>query len=137
MDKTKIEKRLSDILENEPTLTKWGFHIPEWGGVEKIEAGRDELRGALDEIKSVVDWIEANTIKTVEIDQRLTSYSWKHVCERDMKTYVANGVFIAAALIFECQYEMDGPNACFNLALRLRFRERGQLSGSIEHGYHR
>lgn len=72
------------------------------------------------EFSSAVEWLlgydALNRRKTIYTGA--SSYTWKHVAERDLDTYISNGAFICAALYLNYKMQRQGktsPNAYFNL----------------------
>jgi len=68
------------------------------------------------------DWIKTRRIRKT-INRQHTSYFFKHVIEAfrrdhwDVNSYTYNGAFIAAAVGLGLQYEIEVPNAMFNIGV--------------------
>lgn len=78
--------------------------------------------------------------KSKTVSRKATSYGYKHDAERfheavdpDGNPYVANGMFIAAALHLGFTVKRDGqsPNAFINIAAPKTLRSRSNLAGSL------
>ena len=102
---SKFEDKIKEVQAKHPTLTQFGF------------GGEGEIR--LDAVNLCAEWL----LKHDGLDRRKTintassSYGLKHVVERVMGQYVANGEFICAALVlgYKMKKLKDNPNAYFNI----------------------
>jgi len=109
------------VMQLEPTLSELGFGANHLRNAtrdqraEEIAKMRIELLKDFDIFQKVSQWIESNTITRKTINNEYSSYSWKHVAENKIGTYVPNGVFIAAAINVGLKYRREPPNAYFNL----------------------
>jgi hypothetical protein len=113
------KESITNLLKNHPRLTVEGYDAV---GVLIGQENTDDLiskqKELLEEtrlfnIHKVVCWIEENLYKADHISQ-FSSYTWKHICEKNIGSYVTNGEFIAAALFLGCNFEGKG-NLYFNL----------------------
>lgn len=93
---------LEKILQKEPTLTP--------NGIEKTITGDKFDAEHLRQIETCIEWLK--TKKTQKnINRKAGSYGIKHIIERELKTYVCNGAFIAAVIYLGIPYENAGtPN---------------------------
>jgi hypothetical protein len=98
-----LEEIIKDVQQKNPTLTQFGF-----GGKGDIRPRAVEL--CIQWIL-IVDGLERR--KTV--NEKRSSYSYKHDVERHFNEYVANGEFICAALYLGYKMKVRGPNAWFNI----------------------
>jgi hypothetical protein len=98
-----LEEIIKDVQQKNPTLTQFGF-----GGKGDIRPRAVEL--CIQWIL-IVDGLERR--KTV--NEKRSSYSYKHDVERHFNEYVANGEFICAALHMNHKIKIDGLNAYFNI----------------------
>jgi len=131
--KAKIRRRnpmnkldLERVMAKEPTLNIIGFglsnlkrYTPEERKKELAER-REELLRQIDVCNKVCDWLKEKAKERATINRNMGSYGWKHVVENENEvgTYVANGVFIAAAIHCGFKYQLvspDSPNAYFNI----------------------
>lgn len=81
---------------------------------------RADLIGQLDTCRKVATWLKQCTKAEARINRKCGSYTWKHIVEKELGTYVSNGAFIAAAIYcgYKCEpiKEDENPNAYFNIA---------------------
>jgi len=86
-----------------PELTQFGF------------GGKGEIRP--EAVDLCVQWLlhfdGLERRKTV--NEKLGSYTLKHIVERHYDTYIANGEFICAALYLGYKMKIRKPNAWFNI----------------------
>jgi hypothetical protein len=119
----RLKRVFGEVLDREPTLNMYGFgpsRLSTKTAAERQEeahAWRDELRQAAANVIEVHQWLRENVrpIKT----PKQGSYGMKHVVERAIGRYVANGELIAAALM--TGYPMgpvEGPNTVFGMSQR-------------------
>lgn len=100
-----FEDKIKEVQAKHPTLTQFGF------------GGTGEIR--LDAVNLCTEWL----LKHDGLDRRKTinpnscSYTLKHVVERVMGQYVANGEFICAALVlgYKMTKPKNSPNVYFNI----------------------
>ena len=80
----------------------------------------------MSEVKKIQDWILPYLDKANKINKKHTSYGIKHIIEKELGEYVANGDCIAAFILSGYKYEISGPNAFFNIDQRVYniYRER-------------
>ena len=80
---------LQEIFAKVPTLTP--------NGIESKLTGDKFDDDYLEQINTCIEWLE--TKKTQKTLNRISSsYGIKHIIERELKTYVCNGAFIAAVI---------------------------------------
>jgi hypothetical protein len=97
---------IDKVCEKYPDLTGFGF-----GGKGNIDPT---------EVQTCIEWLLAHDAldRRKTINTGRTSYSWKHVVEREKDKYISNGAFICAALYlgYKMKRVNDGsPNAFFNI----------------------
>lgn len=128
-----IEIRLAITMSKEPQLSFFGIGVygeenlsrEEYLG--KLRELRNELRRNSQRVEQVANWLRSNVMPVKTINTKRTSYGLKHITERHLKTYIGNGVFIAAALVEGYQYQIlcGGPNVSFGMSERsLKVLER-------------
>ena len=110
---------MSDILEEHPTLSGNGWRDGS-KSEEKFQADRDWMLSeyALSQFKFACDWVSLMEPQ-IKINPDAHSYALKHKAERYFRTYIANGIFIAAALHFGFRFKLSGrdnPNCRFNMS---------------------
>ncbi|WP_434317521.1 hypothetical protein [Leifsonia sp. P73] len=128
------ERELVVLMDREPSLNMFGFGPGDFARtreerMKNMVEWRRELRagGRVQEIRT---WIVDNLDSRKTINQWAGSYGLKHLAEQDLG-YVANGEFIAAAILEGYPYRRDssGPNATFGMSERsisaIRKRQRG------------
>lgn len=137
------KRTLAQVLEGYPELTIRGFHTPVWARSFNRELTREayaaEFAGARQDLanrpagrmQAIIGWLE-DIPATKLIYRYPSSYGLKHICEKALGHYVANGEFIAAALMagFRAKRSSDPayPNCFFNMsqkAIRLKGRAVG------------
>jgi len=114
---------LAEVMEQHPELGRFGIgtfeprkKTPEQRGAELAE-GRRELADREAFVIEIAGWLQENIapIKTPTVG----SYRLKHVVERAIGEYVANGELIAAALLAGYPFKYtDGPNPLFGMSAR-------------------
>lgn len=115
------KEAVEKLLQKHQSLTIEGYGgVGNLAGLENSDSliqKQNELltEESLWKLNMVVCWIENNLYKSATISP-WTSYQWKHICEKSLGTYVANGHFIVAALLLSCDFE-GCPNPTFNLEL--------------------
>jgi len=98
---------ISEILKKEPTLTPFGIE-----GENTFKAANPIFHAnEIKQIETCIEWLNTRHIQKT-INKISTSYGIKHVLERELKTYVCNGSFIAAVIHLNIPYIriMDSPN---------------------------
>lgn len=116
---------LAEVLEEHPKLNAYGI-----GAFYKRGETAAERRAQIDVWRAELAASDALVMDTaLWLDERLgriqtptkSSYHLKHVMEKDTGLYVANGVFIAAALTAGYTHRYEQPNVLFGVsALDLR-----------------
>ena len=104
---------LITVAERYPTLTRYGFYPYR----DKDQARLTETDA--DIFTRVCGWLRGMSALK-HPNRRVTSYGLKHLVEAALGDYVANGVFIAAAV--HCGFALEripgSPNVYFNIAQR-------------------
>jgi hypothetical protein len=127
MTEDEARTRLATILQLRPDLVygglapaavhaDWRRFSPE-DYQTRWQAARDELAGNVHTFRLVYDWL-GRVERRRAINTSTGSYGLKHVVERIIETYVANGVMIAAALArgFPArQCQPGSPNMYFGM----------------------
>ena len=98
-------KEMADMGSLPCDLYRFGFY--------QVENGQERLEYA--PIKRVMDYILHRFEKAKKINRNRSSYGLKHVVERGIGAYVANGELIAAMLLLGFTHSPDGINAMFNV----------------------
>lgn len=114
------------VMTREPRLTRFGigsgaFHKTREERLAAFVSGRAELRASADQVAEVTAWLLANIAPIRTINRDWTSYQHKHMVERVIGQYVANGELIAAAIIAGYPYRhesWDSPNVYFAMSSR-------------------
>lgn len=125
---------LAKVMEQHPQLNLFGIGTfdPRSKGPEQRQAELADGRARLVEreaaVLEIATWLRENIapIKTPTIG----SYRMKHVVEKAIGEYVANGELIAAALIagYSWRYT-DGPNPLLGMSERdVKRADAGQLN---------
>lgn len=109
---------ISKILQQEPTLTPFGI---EGAGTFKTN-GKFEQEDQK-QIETCIDWLSTRPVQKT-MNRKVTSYSIKHIIERETGTYVANGCFIAAVIHLGIPYERiyDTPNIHVAIGMKQLYR---------------
>jgi hypothetical protein len=147
--RTKRGGELSEIaavLALQPELSANGFRafFPRLSREEEADAFQAS-RAAMTQARYVEQFARAVTFlstkqKATTVSRKRTSYGYKHDAERfhkaadpDGNPYVANGMFIAAALHLGFKIKRDGmsPNAFINIAEPKAPRRSSTLAGSL------
>ncbi len=84
---------IQKILEKEPTLMPFGIEGPGTFRSDDKEFDDDYMQ----QIQTCMDWLKEREVAK-DINYNSTSYGIKHIIEREVKTYVSNGCFIAAVI---------------------------------------
>jgi hypothetical protein len=125
-----IEQRLALTMEKNPLLTCAGWGISNFNNLNKLpdkernaarkknfNNEREDLRVNFKAVEETYYWIKNNMTPIKTINRDNSSYNLKHRAEHDIG-YIANGVFIAAALIacYEVKYVHGSINVYFNMS---------------------
>lgn len=129
------------VCRKHPNLGVDGFmSIPQSPDYRKtVATNRQDLLDRANDINFVVNWLDG-VEKTKLISRKCgSSYSLKHSAEPESPNrYLANGVFIAGAIIagfdFIRSHDGNGKNAYFNMSCRSIARKFGK-SLPFETGY--
>ena len=100
---------VNNIQEKYPELTQFGF------------GGKGDIRP--DAVQKCVVWLLKHDAleRRKTVNTKVSSYTWKHVVERDCDSYIANGEFICAALYLGYKMKRStGPNVWFNIRDRIK-----------------
>ncbi len=130
------------VMERTPLLTHFGFGIfderdksPQQREAE-FRHNRERMRGslAIAEFIRAYEFLEQVPRRTT-INRNRSSYGLKHEAERFHRErgvdnpYVANGMFIAAAIYLDFKIQQNGPNAHLNVGTRRpRLLRNGRMS---------
>lgn len=117
---------IQKVLEQEPLLNVFGIGLfgpePRLAAEQRaaeLAKNRQALLNEADTVEWVVGWLRQNVPLIKTINRKRTSYGLKHVAEKHYPGgYVANGTFIAAALVAGYPYVVDGsgPNVMFGMS---------------------
>lgn len=134
------------VLAHEPDLSANGFRTYDGRrssqeNADGFQASRSKMLQAfyLAQFARAVGYLRTLE-KSKTVSRSGTSYGYKHDAERfheaadpDGNPYVANGMFIAAALHLGFTIKRDGhsPNAFINIAVPKTSRSRSKLAGSL------
>ena len=115
-DRSQYMKTLQEIKKEHPQLSTngWSYYSRRFGGKE-ISSG--DILKRPKEFKAICDFLNENIGHRKTMNYHGSSYGLKHTVERAIGHYIANGMFIAAALA--CDYKMqryNGPNAFFAMS---------------------
>ena len=113
------KEHLTQLLNEYPLLHAWGYGIDKdktnSAGNMTIEEMQPKLFEEIDAINLVIHFLEKHAAETRRITNKC-SYELKHLVEGYAGEYIANGVFIAGALLVG--YRMKpGYNPCFNMRI--------------------
>jgi hypothetical protein len=100
-----LEEIIKGVQAKNPTLSANGF------GDKAIGDLRPHAVGLCIQWILTVDGLERR--KTV--NEKRSSYGYKHAVEHHFNEYIANGEFICAALYLGYKMKVRGPNAWFNI----------------------
>lgn len=120
------DRDLAVAMSIEPHLCINGFgagyfDLPLEARRNRFVGWRLELRQRADHVAEIRDWLESNVVPRKTINSEYGSYSIKHMAERHLGGYVANGELIAAAIIGGYPYRRGedlSPNATFGMSSR-------------------
>lgn len=118
-------QRLDALMVDHDQLCHNGIGVYAWMSKPvavrnaELVAGRNELRDSAVQIFEIAAWMQGHLspIKAPSVG----SYTLKHVAERALDSYVANGELIAAALLIGYPHRYDGigsPNVSFGISTR-------------------
>jgi hypothetical protein len=114
-------KTFEQVLEELPQLTAFGIGVfwTHRHRVGEFEKERQALVSAKARVQEIAQWVFRNLEPQKGINTKHTSYGYKHIAEREIG-YVANGEFIAAAVMVGFRYKLtpDFPNVKFNFTER-------------------
>ena len=121
-------KTLEQIKKEYPTLSTNGLGYYSYRG-EYISSG--DITKRPKEFEAICDFLNEN-VTPIKTPTGPGSYGWKHIVEGNINHYIANGMFIAAALA--CGYKMKynknfGPNAIFGMSRKDAQRLQKTRSG--------
>lgn len=112
-------KIMKKILKQHSDLSGHGWRD---GGMTQTEFQQDRkwmlTPEALVQFYNACQWVKL-MLPIKSINQNVTSYGLKHMAERYQRTYIANGILIAAALHYDYFYKRcgkDSPNCLFNMS---------------------
>jgi hypothetical protein len=91
---------IKNILKKEPTLTPLGIEGQGTFHLDNPNFEADDIK----QIETCINWLSAKAIDA-SINRDVTSYSIKHIIERELNTYIANGCFIAAVIHLGIPYK--------------------------------
>lgn len=134
-----VRATIESVMASQPLLSSNGFRHDDWRKppheqeADFLAYRRDMLTSAsVDEFMRACEYLEQAGRRDT-VNKTCTSYGWKHEAERFHKArgpgnpYVANGMFIAAALHlgFLVKPIKDSPNAYVNIASEEQQRDNG------------
>lgn len=113
-------KTFKQVLTEHPRLNAFGYGQYR-GFITQLEAADYERRQRLKleqsarRVIEIAEWVAANLRSQRKVNTHHTSYGLKHVVERATGQYVANGEFIAAALMVGLKHKIseNSPNVQF------------------------
>ena len=111
-----MNKTIEQIEQENPYLSARGMEY----NAENVSKNEKISHEYPRSFKATSQWIKNNCTPIKTINRDFSSYWLKHVCERNMRHYIPNGCFIAAALANGYRYKNDYGfgyvNACFNIS---------------------
>ncbi|MFD5864655.1 hypothetical protein ACFWGP_06885 [Agromyces sp. NPDC127015] len=139
-----FERRLALLMQDWPQLTSVGmdgirgtafgtrkyFALSPQERDMKLTELREYLRGELEAIRWVHDWLIESVTPLKGLNRSRSSYGLKHLAEELRGDYLTNGAFIAGALLAGFTSDVTGPNQLernvrFNMSERdLKAEER-------------
>ena len=125
MNKGYCQKVIKDVLDDNPDLTEVGFNSYKMFKIynlgkemsdgdikQKVLDSQAKLTNSHEEFILCVEYLKNLSNKTLK---SYGSYTLKHVIEKDVRTYITNGVLITAAIYLGLSVEKskynDNPNA--------------------------
>jgi hypothetical protein len=113
---------LAEVMQQHPRLNSFGIGVfdPLRKTAEQrqaaLAAGREELAGGEAMVMETAAWLRENItpIKTPTV----SSYTLVYVMEQATGRYIANGGFIAAALVAGYTFKYAQPNVLFGMSAR-------------------
>ena len=114
-DRSQSMKTLQEIKKEYPQLTTNGWTY--YSRIDRKEIGSGDILNRPKEFQAICDFLTDNIGHRKTMNYNGSSYGLKHTIERAIGHYIANGMFIAAALA--CDYKMKryhGPNAFFAMS---------------------
>ena len=106
-------------------LTRFGF-------VDEKDVPNYDRIPPKKELAELIAFIDEHLAKRKTINTSVSSYGMKHIVERKIRKYVANGDFIAAMIHcgFEYKTYVGDPNCFFNVSAKnlTQLRKREYLS---------
>lgn len=120
------DRRLAALMVSEPYLNLNGFGQGAYTRSlqerrEQFRQWRTDLRSSSESVEMLCRWLVDNVESRKTINEHANSYALKHLAEKDLGIYVANGELIAAALIVGYPCRKGGgtsPNADFGMSSR-------------------
>jgi hypothetical protein len=94
-------------------------HLTQEECLTQLQRGREALLADVDTFQRVCEWLEGGVYyRRRTINKRITSYGLKHIAERAIDAYVANGTCIAAVIASHFDYQLipGSPNVWFNMS---------------------
>jgi hypothetical protein len=111
------------MINNQPNLTPFGFGETCVGQtVQEFDQDYKE------QVAMCIEWLKTKVIDN-KINRVSTSYGIKHIIERELKTYVANGCFIAAVIHLGIPYKRipNSPNILVAISHKELYRNDPNL----------
>ncbi len=112
---------IKKIMDKNQELNDFGFgyyfevkRMPSDEMNKWFEKNRQRLLDKDKECTSICEWL-LNIQKRKTIDKSVTSYSLKHIAEKEIG-YITNGAFICAAIHMGFNFKIISPNAYFNMS---------------------
>ncbi|ACZ83786.1 hypothetical protein [Streptosporangium roseum] len=115
-------RQMAEMMQQHPLLNSFGIGVFDWRRktIEQrqaeLAAGRERLANAEATVLETAVWLREN-IRPIKAPT-VGSYGMKHVMEHATGKYVANGEFIAAALIAGYTFKYVQPNVLFGMSAR-------------------
>jgi len=116
------DRQIAVVMDREPQLNRNGFGAGNYAKTpqerrEQFAQWRSQLRSSGTRVAEIGEWLKRNVEPRSSINSRAGSYGLKHLAEKDLGSYVANGELIAAAIIGNYRYRRNGntPNAVFSM----------------------
>lgn len=120
---------IQTVLERAPELGEFGFDNSNWirgkdgerltpeQRKENLELSRQALLRSVESFEKACEWLAVRA-KRKTINRFQSSYGLKHRVEEEVQCYIANGVFIAAAMHcgFQIERVYNSPNCYLNIS---------------------